>query len=175
MSAHDPKRTSSRPGTGGSSPPEKASTRSSLHRANMLQRVTSSSLGSAASDGEETRLSDNGANDCADPCGHSHRKGAPKGRTIGFKISAPPVLAPRKPSKARNSSDPVETIGISRVDGESRTRARGAIAPTENVAADVRAAWTGLADVISDIPSSSRACARNASLAISWSATCRAS
>ena len=66
-------------------------------------------------------------------------------RTIGFKISAPPVLAPRKPSKARNSSDPAETIGISRVDGESRTRARGAIAPTENVAADVRAAWMGLA------------------------------
>ena len=88
-------------------------------------------------------------------------------RNIGFKISAPPVLAPRNPSKARNRSDPVETMGISRFDGESRTSARGAAAPTENVAADVSAAWIGLAVVISEIPSSSRACAPNASLAIS--------
>ena len=70
-------------------------------------------------------------------------------RIIGLKIAAPPVLAPSKPSKARNTSDPAETIGIRRFDGDRSTRARGAAAPMEKLAADVRAACTGLAEVIS--------------------------
>jgi hypothetical protein len=41
--------------------------------------------------------------------------------------------------------------------GDTTTIAKGIAAPTENVAADVRAAFTVLAVVISEIPSSSRA------------------
>ena len=74
-------------------------------------------------------------------------------RTIGVRIAAPPIFAPRKPRMARKSSDPAATMGIRSADGESSTRARGAAAPTENVAAEVRAAWIGLAEVIADIPS----------------------
>ena len=48
-------------------------------------------------------------------------------------------------------------------------------APAENMAADVSAACTGRAVVISDMPSSSRAWAAKASFAMSCWATCRAS
>ena len=48
-------------------------------------------------------------------------------------------------------------------------------APTMKLAAEVHAAWTGLAVVASEMPSSSRACAPNASFAMSCRATSRAS
>ena len=49
------------------------------------------------------------------------------------------------------------------------------VAATLKLAAEVKAAWIGRARRVSEIPSSSRACAPNASRAISWSATCFAS
>ena len=52
-----------------------------------------------------------------------------------------------------------------------KTIANGSDAPTEKVAADVSAAWTGRAALISESPSSSRACASSASFAISCSET----
>jgi hypothetical protein len=57
-------------------------------------------------------------------------------RIVGLRTSAPPVRAPTMPSKARKASDPTDTTGISQFDGETSTRASGAAAPTENVAAD---------------------------------------
>jgi hypothetical protein len=92
-------------------------------------------------------------------------------RIIGLKTSAPPVLAPSKPSRAKEANDPTETTGIIKLEGERSTRVSGAAAPAENVAADVRAACTGRPEVISEMPSSSRAWAPSASLAISCRAT----
>ena len=69
----------------------------------------------------------------------SHRERAPKGdahyRLEKFSATGSGAEQPRR---ARNTSEPIETIGIRKVDGASSTRARGAVAPTENVAADVR-------------------------------------
>ena len=70
---------------------------------------------------------------------------------MGVRVAAPPVLAPRKPRMARKRSDPAATIGMRRLDGASSTRASGVAAPTENVAAEVSAAWIGLAVVTSDL------------------------
>ena len=89
-------------------------------------------------------------------------------RMVGLKTSAPPVFAPIIPSKARKANDPTETIGSSQVDGERRARMRGPAAPTENVAADASAACIGRAVLISETPSSSRACAPKTSLAVVW-------
>ena len=51
----------------------------------------------------------------------------------------------------------------------------GSAAPTAKLAADARAAWIGRALIASVMPSSSRACAPNASCFINCSATCVAS
>ena len=95
-------------------------------------------------------------------------------RTVGFSKPAPPAFAPIAPSRARNSSDPTETTGIRTFDGEPRTSRSGAAAPTEKVAADANAACTGRAVLVSEMPSSSRACAPSASFAINCFATSRA-
>jgi hypothetical protein len=58
--------------------------------------------------------------------------------------------------------------------GDTTTMSNGMTAPTENEAAEVSAACTGRAVVISEMPSSSRAWAPKASFAVSWRATFRA-
>jgi hypothetical protein len=65
-------------------------------------------------------------------------------------------------------------MGTSALAGDTTTMSKGMAAPTENVAADVNAACTGRAVVISEIPSSSRAWAVKASFAINCWAICRA-
>ena len=62
-------------------------------------------------------------------------------------------------------------VGISIVVGTSNTTASGNAAPTAKLIADANAACKGFAIVISEIPSSSRACAPRASCAMSFSAT----
>ena len=59
--------------------------------------------------------------------------------------------------------------------GTAATASSGSAAPTAKLAADVIAAWIGRALSVSEMPSSSRACAPSASCAISCSATCFAS
>jgi hypothetical protein len=109
------------------------------------------------------RPSNYGADYRAHPGGESHSEGPPKCDPNDWRHDcAPPVLAPRNPKTARKISDPAETIRIRRLDGDASTSASGAAAPAENVAAEVSAAWIGLAAVISDMPSSSRACAPSA-------------
>ena len=93
---------------------------------------------------------------------------------VGRRIAAPPVLAPIMPSNPRKTNEPIETTGSNQGDGETSVRTRGAAAPREKVAAEAKAACTGRAVLISEIPSSSRAWAPNASFAISCSATLRA-
>ncbi|MDT4858722.1 hypothetical protein FQZ97_932030 [compost metagenome] len=95
-------------------------------------------------------------------------------RTVAFTTFAPPALAPIAPSKERNSSDAAETSSTSCFAGASHTMASGIIAPTAKVRADVRAATIGLAVEISEMPSSSRACASSGSFCINCSATRRA-
>ena len=68
-------------------------------------------------------------------------------------------------------NDAADTLGIIALNGENTTINKGNAAPMQKVAADASAAWTGRALVISEIPSSSRAWALRASLAISCSAT----
>ena len=85
------------------------------------------------------------------------------------------LFAPIAPRRARKPNDAAETIGTSAPAGDRTTISKGMAAPTENAAADVSAACTGRAVVISEIPSSSRAWAVKASFAISCWATCRAS
>src|SRR5262245_13384995 len=50
------------------------------------------------------------------------------------------LTSPAERAAFTAQSSEAETAGISRLDGESKTRARGAAAPSENVAADVTAA-----------------------------------
>src|SRR6516164_4646358 len=38
-------------------------------------------------------------------------------RMVGFRMFAPPALAPIMPSKARNTKEPTETVGILQLDG----------------------------------------------------------
>ena len=96
-------------------------------------------------------------------------------RAVARRTFAPPALAPTAPRRARKPKDAADTMGTSAAAGETTTMSKGIAAPTENVAADVRAACTGRAVVISEIPSSSRAWAVKASFAISCWATWRAS
>jgi hypothetical protein len=58
-------------------------------------------------------------------------------------------------------------MGTSAPAGDTTTMSTGIAAPTENDAAEVSAARTGRAVVVSEIPSSSRACALRASFAVS--------
>ena len=61
-------------------------------------------------------------------------------RAVAVTMFAPPAFAPIAPSKARNASEAAETTGTSREGGEIRTITSGMAAPTENDAAEVRAA-----------------------------------
>src|SRR6185503_7379914 len=77
-------------------------------------------------------------------------------RTDALSIGAPPVRAARAPSATRNTIDVVPTAGTTCGGGTASEARRGNAAPAAKLAADVRAAWTGLALTVSDIPSSSR-------------------
>ena len=66
------------------------------------------------------------------------------------------------------------TTGMIQPAGAASVANSGMLAPAAKVAAEVSAACTGRATVISEMPSSSRACAPSASLAISCTATLRA-
>jgi hypothetical protein len=57
--------------------------------------------------------------------------------------------------------------GITNVSGETTAMISGAAAPAENVSAEASAASMGLAPVVCEMPSSSRACAASASLTMS--------
>ena len=92
-------------------------------------------------------------------------------RTAALVTLAPPTFAPTPPKRARNTREAALTPALSSWAGIRRTISKGRAAPTANVAAEVNAAWIGRAVVISDMPSSSRACTPSASFAISWSAT----
>lgn len=89
----------------------------------------------------------------------SARANAPQNvtRMVARRMFAPPAFAPITPRTARKASDAPETIGTSALLGDTTTISNGMAAPTENIAAEASAAWTGRATLISDIPSSSRA------------------
>ena len=95
-------------------------------------------------------------------------------RTVPHGTSAPPTFAPIAPRTARKPKDAADTMGTSAPAGDTTTMSKGMAAPKENDTADVSAACTGRAVVISEIPSSSCAWALKASFAISCWATCRA-
>src|SRR6185436_10757120 len=78
-------------------------------------------------------------------------------RTVALRIFAPPALAPIAPNRARNAREAADTTGTSNLAGQIRTVRRGNKAPRVNIAADVKAATTGRAEVISEMPSSSLA------------------
>ena len=88
-------------------------------------------------------------------------------RSVGLINPAPPALAPIAPRNAKNNSDPTDTTGTNQLCGDRITSARGAAAPTEIVTRiEVRAACTGRAALMLEMPSSSRAWEPRASLAI---------
>lgn len=78
-------------------------------------------------------------------------------RNVVRRMFATPAFAPIAPSKARKPNEAADTVGTSTFTGETTTISNGIAAPTENITADVSAACTGRAVVISEIPSSSRA------------------
>ena len=78
-------------------------------------------------------------------------------RAVARRTFAPPAFAPIAPRSARKPKDAEDTIGIIAPIGDMTTISKGKAAPIENVKADVNAACTGRAVVISEIPSSSRA------------------
>src|SRR6185503_15059381 len=88
-------------------------------------------------------------------------------RAVARRMCAPPAFAPIAPRRARKPKDAADTMGTSAPAGDTTTMSKGMAAPTENITADVSAACTGRAVVISEIPSSSRAWAVKASFAIS--------
>src|ERR1019366_3864775 len=88
---------------------------------------------------------------------------------------APPACAANPPRSARNSSEVPDTKGINPASGDMAVTKRGRTAPMAKLPADAHAAWIGRARRVSEMPSSSRACAPSASWAISCSATCFAS
>ena len=89
-------------------------------------------------------------------------------RSAPFATGAPPVRAATAPSSARKTSDAELTLQLDRrlrheqVDDQS-----GNAPPAAKLAADASAACTGRAALISEMPSSSRACAASASFAVS--------
>ena len=83
----------------------------------------------------------------------------------------PPVRAARRPNNARKRSELPARPHISSEAGSKGTIRSGSAAPTANVPAEANAACTGFATCVSDMPSSSRACAPIASCCINWVAT----
>ena len=84
---------------------------------------------------------------------------------------APPALAAIAPKAARNTSDMSAIHKPTLCSGATKVTASGKAAPETKLAAEARAACTGLAVRVSLMPSSSRAWEPSASWAISWSAT----
>src|ERR1700722_17625627 len=76
---------------------------------------------------------------------------------------APPAPAANAPKRARNTSDVPGTTIIKPDVGAMAVTKRGAAAPTAKLLAEANAAWIGRAWSVSEMPSSSRACAPNAS------------
>ena len=66
-------------------------------------------------------------------------------RAVPRRTFAPPALAPIAPNSARKPKDAADTIGTSPLAGDTTTISKGIAAPTENITADVSAAWTGRA------------------------------
>ncbi len=83
----------------------------------------------------------------------------------------PPALAAIRPKSARKESELPARPHMSAEAGSKRTISSGRSAPAAKVPAEAIAACTGLAAKVSDIPSSSRACAVSASCAINLAAT----
>jgi chromate transporter len=79
-------------------------------------------------------------------------------RTPGATL-ARPTQAPRPPKTASEASAATALLGITQPWGASAVTTSGNAAPTEKLLADARAACNGLAEVISEMPNSSRACA----------------
>ena len=73
-------------------------------------------------------------------------------RTTGFSMAAPPVRALTAPKAPKKNSDAAETIGMRALGGARNTINKGRKAPTENVVAEVNAAWMGRAVVVSEMP-----------------------
>src|SRR6478736_6459568 len=94
----------------------------------------------------------------------SARANAPQNvtRMVARRMLAPPAFAPIAPKTARKANDAADTTGTNALPGDITTISNGIVAPTENIAADVSAAWIGRAAVTSEIPSSSRVWAVNA-------------
>src|ERR1039458_10271888 len=72
-------------------------------------------------------------------------------RNVARRMFAPPAFAPTAPSRARKPRDAADTTGTSILMGATMTISNGIAAPTENITADVTAACTGRAVVISEI------------------------
>ena len=92
-------------------------------------------------------------------------------RTTPLNTFAPPVFAATPPRKASEHNAEITIEGISIPVGTSNTTASGNAAHAAKLSADTSAACKGFAIVISEIPSSSRACAPSASCAMSFSDT----
>ena len=79
-------------------------------------------------------------------------------RAVARSTLAPPRRAPTAPSAARKTNEARKTAGINALCGKMKTTSKGSAAPAAKVAAEVSAACTGRAVLISEIPSSSRKC-----------------
>jgi hypothetical protein len=78
-------------------------------------------------------------------------------------LGAPPRLADTAPVTTRATSTAATVTGIRSVVGGNRIAISGSSAPTVNDSADDRAACQGLVRSSGSIPSSTSACAANAS------------
>src|SRR6185503_5960097 len=87
-------------------------------------------------------------------------------RMADFIIGAPPARAANTPKQTRKMRELIATTEINLVSGVTSTVRSGIPAPTAKVTADASAACTGRAVKLSEMPSSSLACAANASWAI---------
>eukprot|EP00882_Tetradesmus_deserticola_P007455 GHRQ01007854.1.p2 GENE.GHRQ01007854.1~~GHRQ01007854.1.p2 ORF type:complete len:106 (-),score=19.10 GHRQ01007854.1:507-824(-) len=89
-------------------------------------------------------------------------------RSAPLMMLAPPRLAPTapKPSSARVVAAATAMMRVCE-SGMKLPAASGMPAPRENASADVRLACSGLASSSMSMPSSSRACARSTSAAVS--------
>ena len=118
---------------------------------------------------------DNRAEKFTDTGGQSHRQRAPEchsgraAQNIGTARSRPDRTQKSEKTQRRSGHNRDERAG-----GRYDDHEHGIAAPKENDAAEVSAACTGRAVVISEIPSSSRAWALKASFAINCWATFRA-
>lgn len=66
-------------------------------------------------------------------------------RSVGLRMLAPPARAPMAPSAASPTRQASDTLQTTVPAGESSATISGNAAPDAKVAADVIAAWTGLA------------------------------